>query len=105
MGKFIPPSPRPLVPQHPPVGVFREYVMPHPTTLVLQEKVLDWSGDGFRIMDSNGAVVAKCKGKSFSMHDRTSEYQRVGAMGDLVDKGDAADMHLECCNTQTTTQG
>jgi hypothetical protein len=73
MGIIIPPSPHPRPAQPTPLGVFPTYCFPHPVTLALREKVLNLSGDGFSITDTDGRVVAKCKGKFLTMHDRTSQ--------------------------------
>ncbi|KAK4686592.1 hypothetical protein P7C73_g3534, partial [Tremellales sp. Uapishka_1] len=70
MGLFTASAPVALHPVSPPVGVFSQYCMQVPTTLVLKERAFSFSGDDFAIKDSNGMVVARCQGKSFSFKDR-----------------------------------
>jgi hypothetical protein len=44
MGIFMKNQQAVLTPQNPPIGIFPQYCVAGPTTLVLKEKVWSWSG-------------------------------------------------------------
>lgn len=70
-------GPKTLQPVHPPIGVFPGFVAQQPTTLVLKEKVLSWSGDDFGVKDQNGNVIVRVGGKVMSLRQRKGESGRV----------------------------
>ncbi|KAL1413736.1 hypothetical protein Q8F55_001518 [Vanrija albida] len=63
-------GPKALNPVHPPIGVFPGFVAQQPTTLVLKEKVLSWSGDDFGVKDQHGNVIVRVGGKVMSLRQR-----------------------------------
>ncbi|ORX35443.1 tubby C-terminal-like domain-containing protein [Kockovaella imperatae] len=59
-----------LAPVNPPLGVFQHYYAGRPTTLVLKEKIMSWTGDDFSVKDTDGNVVCRCSGQAFSLRER-----------------------------------
>lgn len=59
------PSPEPICATEP------RFILPHPVTLRLREKVFSISGDDFKISCANtGAEYFKCQGKVFSLREK-----------------------------------
>ncbi|RSH83779.1 hypothetical protein EHS25_005394 [Saitozyma podzolica] len=78
MGLFTASAPAQLHPVNPPLGVFPQFCVNVPTTLVLKEKAFSFSGDDFAVKDSNGVPVVRCKGKALSFRDRKVITDSVG---------------------------
>jgi hypothetical protein len=58
----------------PPVGVYHDLARANPVTLQLREKILSLGGDDFSITDAaTGKGVLKCRGVTFTMHERKSK--------------------------------
>ena len=62
-------SDQPLLPPLPgPIGVLPSFVASRPTTLVLKERILSWSGEDFHIRDVlTNETVLRVSGKVWSM--------------------------------------
>ncbi|GFZ46578.1 hypothetical protein JCM24511_03798 [Saitozyma sp. JCM 24511] len=78
MGLFTASAPAQLHPVNPPLGVFPQFCVNVPTTLVLKEKAFSFSGDDFAVKDSNGVPVVRCQGKALSFRDRKVITDSVG---------------------------
>eukprot|EP01006_Ploeotia_vitrea_P057279 TRINITY_DN68163_c6_g14_i1.p1 TRINITY_DN68163_c6_g14~~TRINITY_DN68163_c6_g14_i1.p1 ORF type:complete len:197 (+),score=9.17 TRINITY_DN68163_c6_g14_i1:60-650(+) len=53
------------------MSIISNYVYQQPTSWVLRESIKSWSGNDFKIKDTNGQVVAFADGKAFSFSDTT----------------------------------
>lgn len=76
--KYVVPAAAQLPPLPHTLGVIPGYYANQPTTLVMREKIMSWTGDDYHIKTTEGASVLRVRGTVMSMSGRTQVLDNQG---------------------------
>ncbi|MCJ1471544.1 hypothetical protein MMC13_000184 [Lambiella insularis] len=76
--QYVVPAAAQLPPLPHTLGVLPGYYANQPTTLVMREKIMSWTGDDYHIKTTDGASVLRVRGTVMSMSGRTEVLDNQG---------------------------
>ena len=78
MAQYVVPANAQLPPLPHHLGVLPGYYANQPTTLVMREKIMSWTGDDYHVKSTDGSSVLRVRGTVMSLSDRTEVLDNQG---------------------------